>query len=120
MHRTKWWVGSNLFSGWRDQSEDDWARNDATLSGYRAVIPVFPISTDPWEALDYVADRLGNDNTKVLDGLEAAAMAFAVVEPTFEQAAVARFLDALLGQLSGRQRTTIPRREIKGGIACPF
>jgi hypothetical protein len=65
MHRTKWWVGSNLFSGWRDQSEEDWARNHATLSDYREVRPAFPVPTDPWEALDYIADRLGNDNTRL-------------------------------------------------------
>jgi hypothetical protein len=119
MHRTKWWVGSNLFSGWRDQSEDDWARNDATLSLYRAVIPVFPIPEDPWEALGYIEMRLGW-TYKVLEALEAAVMAFAVVEPSFEQAAVARFIDVLLGQLSGRRRPPITRREIKDGIACPF
>jgi hypothetical protein len=116
VHQTKWRVGSNLFSGSENQSDDDWARNDATLSDCREVRPVFPIPTDQWEALGYLADRLGNDSIKVLDGLEAAVTAFAGLELTFEQASVGRFVDALLGQLSGRQRTPITRREIE----CPF
>jgi hypothetical protein len=40
VHQTKWWVGSNLFSGWRAPPEEDWARNDATPSDWREVRPL--------------------------------------------------------------------------------
>ena len=33
-HHTKSYVESNLFSSWRDQTEEDWERNRATLEGY--------------------------------------------------------------------------------------
>lgn len=39
-HRTAWFVGSNLFSGWREESEDDWKRNAAKLNGYLVVEPI--------------------------------------------------------------------------------
>ena len=34
-HRITWWIGSNLFSSWHNESEDDWARNREFLAGYR-------------------------------------------------------------------------------------
>jgi hypothetical protein len=58
-HQTKWRIGSNLFASSRDLSEEDWARNDATLSGYCKVLPVFPHPKNPWEALGYIQSRLG-------------------------------------------------------------
>ena len=42
-HKQTWCVGSNLFSGWRDQTEADWARNRETLKSYSVVEPL------PWE-----------------------------------------------------------------------
>ena len=33
-HRTKWCVGSNLFSGWRELSEEDHRRNYYRLATY--------------------------------------------------------------------------------------
>lgn len=39
-HKTKWHVGSNLFSSWREQSEQEWALNAARLAGYREVEPI--------------------------------------------------------------------------------
>lgn len=39
-HRKKWYVGENLFSGWRDESEATWQRNATTLSQYREIEPL--------------------------------------------------------------------------------
>ena len=38
--RTKWLVGSNLFSGWRDEDETIWRRTWARIADYREVVPV--------------------------------------------------------------------------------
>ena len=36
-HKIKWYVGSNLFSGWRDESPEDWERNRKLLATYREI-----------------------------------------------------------------------------------
>ena len=41
-HKTRWSPGSNLYSGWRHETEDDWVHNRAVLAGYTAVEPVYP------------------------------------------------------------------------------
>ena len=41
-HRTKWCIGSNLFSGWRDETETTWCRNAHQLAAYREVEPLEP------------------------------------------------------------------------------
>ena len=41
-HKTKWHVGSNLFSSWRDETEEDWLRNEYRLENYLSVDPVYP------------------------------------------------------------------------------
>lgn len=41
-HRTRWCIGSNLFSSWRHENEDIWKRNRETLDGYTNVDPVTP------------------------------------------------------------------------------
>ena len=46
-HRTKWWVGSNLFSTWRNEKPSDWTRNAARLSAYREVEPYQPAKQEP-------------------------------------------------------------------------
>lgn len=38
-HHVKWWVGANLFSGWRDEDVTDWFRNELQLFDYRDVAP---------------------------------------------------------------------------------
>jgi hypothetical protein len=43
-HRTKWRGGSNVFSSWRHETEDDWTRNAEVLQGYREVEAVYPPS----------------------------------------------------------------------------
>ena len=39
-HLTKWWVGSNLFSCWKEETQAEWFRNGCLLTRYRIVEPV--------------------------------------------------------------------------------
>ncbi|MFH0899003.1 MAG: hypothetical protein V2A73_00080 [Pseudomonadota bacterium] len=39
-HKTKWFAGSNLFSTWREESEETWVRNSALLANYEEVEPM--------------------------------------------------------------------------------
>ena len=41
-HRTKWLIGSNLFSCWKDMSKQCFLRNEYMLAGYREVEPWLP------------------------------------------------------------------------------
>ena len=41
-HKKRWNVGSNLFSGWRDETEEIWKKNCKTLEHYEE------ISGDEW------------------------------------------------------------------------
>ena len=34
VHRFRWCIGSNLFSSWHEQTEDDWAKNAQFLSRF--------------------------------------------------------------------------------------
>jgi hypothetical protein len=52
-HGTRWCAGENLFSGWREESEEDWGRNAEDLAGYAEVEPLMPswcrpISKEEW------------------------------------------------------------------------
>jgi hypothetical protein len=38
-HKTKWHIGRNLFSNWREETEEDWKRNRYRLETYRTVWP---------------------------------------------------------------------------------
>jgi hypothetical protein len=38
-HKVRWHVGSNLFSSWHDESEEDWEENARILSEYEEVGP---------------------------------------------------------------------------------
>jgi len=40
VHRTKWWIGSNLFSSWQEETEADWHRHADLLASYREVEPI--------------------------------------------------------------------------------
>jgi hypothetical protein len=33
-HKVKWYAGSNLFSSWKEESEETWKANDELLKGY--------------------------------------------------------------------------------------
>ncbi len=53
-HRVKWHVGSNLFSCWEDEDEDDWRANADLLSQYREVEPLSegePVGRSPLACL---------------------------------------------------------------------
>lgn len=45
-HKTRWLVGANLFSSWREETEADWQKNRQTYGGYREVAPVMPAPTE--------------------------------------------------------------------------
>ncbi|MEQ8692939.1 MAG: hypothetical protein RIC89_19155 [Pseudomonadales bacterium] len=49
-HKTAWRVGSNLFSDWKDESEEVWAHNAKMLESYREVTPVRAPHTGPESA----------------------------------------------------------------------
>lgn len=38
-HRVRWWVGENLFRGWRFESEADWRKTAEWLEGFRIIEP---------------------------------------------------------------------------------
>ncbi len=42
-HKTRWRVGSNLFSGGRDENKETWLRNRFKLARYMTVKPVMPL-----------------------------------------------------------------------------
>ena len=39
-HKNKWFVGSNLFSSWRHEPEEEWERNAQLIERYREVEPL--------------------------------------------------------------------------------
>lgn len=41
-HKLRWYVGSNLFSYWRDQTREQWDRNAELLKSYREVESYHP------------------------------------------------------------------------------
>ena len=38
-HRTRWHAGSNLFSGWKDETEETWRVNAERIGDYADVEP---------------------------------------------------------------------------------
>lgn len=44
-HKTKWQIGSNLFSGWKNETEEEWKRNAYKLQNYMTVEPL------PWDGV---------------------------------------------------------------------
>jgi hypothetical protein len=41
-HRARWCLGSNLFSGWREETEATWRCNAEFLAGFAEVEPIMP------------------------------------------------------------------------------
>jgi hypothetical protein len=39
-HRTRWFIGTNLFSSWKDETEADWERSRQKLESYTEVKPI--------------------------------------------------------------------------------
>ncbi len=60
-HSTKWLVEENLFSSWKEESEEDWQRHTAQLEHYAEVEPLMPSWCQPVsrEELDEQARRDG-------------------------------------------------------------
>jgi hypothetical protein len=53
-HATRWCAGANLFSGWRQESEECWRKNAENLARYVEVEPLMPswccpISKEEWD-----------------------------------------------------------------------
>lgn len=47
-HKTKWKIGENLFSSWKDKTEEQWRTNAETLSSYEEVEPDMPqVANEP-------------------------------------------------------------------------
>ena len=44
-HKVKWYIGENLFSNWRTETEEDWLTNEYRLDHYREVEPLFPVAS---------------------------------------------------------------------------
>ena len=40
-HKAKWHIGSNLFSGWEDEDEAVWTRNEYRLENFMEVEPIY-------------------------------------------------------------------------------
>jgi hypothetical protein len=51
-HKAKWYVGSNLFSNWREQTEEERLKNRDKLAKYREVEPV-----NDWNENEVVSDN---------------------------------------------------------------
>lgn len=41
-HRVKWKAGIGLFSSWKDETLDDWRRNEVMLLDMREIEPEYP------------------------------------------------------------------------------
>jgi len=48
IHKTKWYIGENLFSNWRKETEGDWLKNTYRLAEFKEVEPVYPKDVD-WD-----------------------------------------------------------------------
>jgi len=62
-HKTKWCIGSNLFSSWRDLTEDERRRNRRVFDEYRTVAPIMcgdwlkdaaAEAADPWSEFSLI------------------------------------------------------------------
>jgi hypothetical protein len=61
-HKTKWWVGSNLFSGWRDETEQEQRNARRLLSEFTEVEPIIrkkPVSKlQAWQEVARMQARI--------------------------------------------------------------
>ncbi len=46
-HKVKWCAGSNLFSDWLEETNEEHARHWAKLAGYREILPAFDRESRP-------------------------------------------------------------------------
>lgn len=106
-HKTKWPIGANLFSSWKEETEKQWKRNANLLEGYTEVEP---LEADPkifepkrpqnrWQVLADAAYALDHETLTETEYLRSALAAFSdPTDPTvdFEGYAVNALLSALL------------------------
>lgn len=71
-HKTKWYFGSNLFSCWRHETDEDWRRNEDILEDYLDVKPIHPEPT-----LEEVAWRL--EDERMIAEAESIDKGFGVI-----------------------------------------
>ena len=45
-HKVMWLLGSNLFSSWRDETEEQWQANAEMLASYEVINPIMPEPTE--------------------------------------------------------------------------
>ena len=65
-HKTTWCVGSNLFSSWREQSEEVWEENARRLSEYIEVEPLLPTVSRSTSRGESLSDPLETEDDEWL------------------------------------------------------
>ena len=76
-HKTKWHVGSNLFSCWRHEDEETWRRNEYLLQNYMTVDPIYPTPT-----AEEIERRKALDRERALhDALGAVMVSPSPIDP---------------------------------------
>jgi hypothetical protein len=63
--RTKWWIGSNLFSSWREQTEAGRRENEEMLAGYTEVLS---LDTHDRDGREIIAEARA-ETARLLDNL---------------------------------------------------
>jgi hypothetical protein len=63
-HKVRWWVGENIFSSWRDETETDWCRNHEMLDNFKEVEPLdqgetIPMAEEAAQAVSDLFRRIG-------------------------------------------------------------
>lgn len=106
-HKTKWPIGANLFSSWKEETEAQWRRNANLLESYTEVEP---LKADPklfeperpksrWQVLADAAYALDDKPHDETEYLRSALASFPdLTDPTtdFEGYAVNALLSALV------------------------
>jgi hypothetical protein len=59
-HRTKWFIGSNLFSFWQDETDYERAYSEQVLEDYEAVEPIRPADQPPLSRMTQEESELIN------------------------------------------------------------
>jgi hypothetical protein len=103
VHKVRWCIGSNLFSSWREETEETWRVNAERLAGFTEIEPIYP-TVDQWQVLADMAYALDNAGPRMaVEYLEAALAAFPEVDPAtdFKAAVVRTLLDNMIDVLGG-------------------
>ena len=88
-HKTKWLVGANLFSCWREESDEIWRENTAKLAEYRKAKPRYFQTTAEEKAKrkEYKAIMRLRESVRVLGVEVAIEQLVSCRHPDSEQAA---------------------------------